>query len=182
MFECVRKKGGKSISQSELWLLESCNWICVFGFPLFLLFPSTTFLQNNPSFPPLNNNTPYTPHEHVGNAVNDNALALFLFTTPSFHTPLPSITLTTPLVLTAHSLCPTTAHGVRNDTMQNTSGLSTHTLPLLLSLHTLIHSHCVALTVLMSIAQSREKCTLLKENTKEHITKHIINSETDCTC
>ena len=29
--------------------------------------------------------------------------------------PLPSITLTTPLVLTAHSLCPTTVHGVSNE-------------------------------------------------------------------
>ena len=92
MFECVReKKGGKSISQSELWLLESCNWICVFGFPLFLLFPSTTFLQNHPSFPPLINNSPHTAHEHAGNAVNDNTLALFLFTTPHHHFTRPSL-------------------------------------------------------------------------------------------
>ena len=86
----MKKKGGKSISQSELWLLESCNWICVFGFPLFLLFPSTTFLQTTLLSLP-NNNSPHTPHEHAGNAVNDNTLALFLFTTPHHHFTRPSL-------------------------------------------------------------------------------------------
>ena len=50
------------------------------------------FPPNHPSFPPLiNNNSPHTPHEHAGNAANDNTLALFLFTTPHHHFTRPSL-------------------------------------------------------------------------------------------
>ena len=55
------------------------------------------FPPNHPSFPPLNNNSPHTPHEHAGNAVNDNTLALFLFTTPHHHFTRPSLPSHSPL-------------------------------------------------------------------------------------
>ena len=71
--------------------LESCNWICVFGFPLFLLFPSTTFLQTTLLFIHSTTTVHTLPHEHAGNAVNDNTLALFLFTTPHHHFTRPSL-------------------------------------------------------------------------------------------
>ena len=49
------------------------------------------FPPNHPSFPPLINNSPHTPHEDAVNAVNDNTLALFLFTTPHHHFTRPSL-------------------------------------------------------------------------------------------
>ena len=94
--------------------LDLCFWFST----LSSLSP-TTFLQNHHSFPPLNNNSPHTPHEHAENAVNDNTLAFFLFATPHHHFTRPSLpSHSPPRVLTAHSPCPTTAHGVTNDVMQ----------------------------------------------------------------
>ena len=61
--------------------------------------------------------------------------------------PLPSITLTTPLVLTAHSLCPTTAHGVTNDAMQTPMVLQPthHSSSSLSTLNTLIQPITLAI-------------------------------------
>ena len=92
---CERKKGGKSISQSELQLflelqLDLCFWFSTL---------SSLSLNHFPPKPPFLPSTQqqeftHTPHEYARNAVNDNTLALFLFTTPHHHftRPLPSIT------------------------------------------------------------------------------------------
>ena len=60
-------------------------------FHSFFSFPSTTFLQTTLlSLHPTT--TIHTlPHEGAGNAVNDNTLALFLFTTPHHHFTRPSL-------------------------------------------------------------------------------------------
>ena len=86
----MRKKGGKSVRQRELWLflelqLDLCFWFSTLSSLSLNHFPS-----NHPSFHPLNN-SPHTPHEHAGNSVNDNTLTLFLFTTPHHHFTRPSL-------------------------------------------------------------------------------------------
>ena len=133
--------------------LDLCFWFSTLSSLSLNHFP-----PNHPSFPPLiNNNSPHTPHEHARNAVNDNTLALLLFTTPHHHftRPFPSITLTTPLVLTAHSRCPTTVHDATNGTTQTPLVLQlTHNISSLSTLIFLIHCLCVALSVLQSIALS----------------------------
>ena len=88
----MREKRGESQSvKVSCGFLESCNWICVFGFPLFLLFPSTTFLQTTLLSLHSTTTVHTLPHEDTGNAVSDNTLALFLFTTPHHHFTRPSL-------------------------------------------------------------------------------------------
>ena len=164
--KCERKKGGKSVSQSELWLLESCNWICVFGFPLFLLFPSTTFLQNHPSFHPLINNSPHTPHEGAGNAVDDNTLAIFLFTTPHHHFTRPSLPSHSPRhssSLLSHCVQPLLTV-VTNDAMQTPLVLNLHTFNFLI--HSLLwFSQCASGNCIIN---PNKTWVLLQEDTRRH--------------
>ena len=86
------KKGGESQSVKvscgffrELQL-DLCFWFSTLSSLSLNHFP-----PNHPSFPPLINNNPHTPHEHAENAVSDNTLALFLFTTPHHHFTRPSL-------------------------------------------------------------------------------------------
>ena len=126
------KKGEKSISQSELWLFLELQLDLCFWFSTLSSLSLTHFPPNHPSFPSLTNNSPHTPHEHARNAVNDNTLALFIFTTPSFHTP-------PPFHHTNHATRPHRSLTVSNHCLwchqrchANTSCFATHT-PLLLN-------------------------------------------------
>ena len=76
---------------------------------LFFLFslPSSLSLKN-PFFPPTTTVHTHTGHEGLRKAMNDKTLALLpLFSQPHHHftRPLPSTTLTTPLVLSGHAHC-----------------------------------------------------------------------------
>ena len=116
-----RKKRGESQS-----VKVSCGFFRELQLDLCFWFSTLSSLSlnhcppNHPSFPPLNNNSPHTPHEDAGNAVNDNTLALFLFTTPHHHFTRPSLPSHSPhhsSSLLTHRVQPT-AHGVTNDVMQ----------------------------------------------------------------
>ena len=74
-----------------MWFFRELQLDLCFWFSTLSSLSLNHFPPNHPSFPPFNNNAPHTAHEDTGNAVNDNTLALFLFTTPHHHFTRPSL-------------------------------------------------------------------------------------------
>ena len=163
VFECERKKGESQSVKESCGFLELQLDLCFWFSTLSSLFPQ-----------PLSSKPPFFPSTHQQQSTHSTwecceccgwkltGTPSFHHTTPSFHTPLPSITLTTPLVLTSHSLCPTTAHYVSNDVMQIHLILQlTHhcTSSSLHTLNILIHSPHVSVHYIVNHMQNTLCCS-----------------------